>query len=190
MSNRNILIIGLGNPGPKYQYTRHNVGFEYVDALSDALGFSEYSTKFSGLIASKIISSNKIFLLKPQTYMNLSGECVSKAVHFYKIDLDEIFVIHDDLDLELGKVKMKKGGGAGGHNGLKSIDQHIGKDYHRIRIGIGKPNNKMDVSNYVLGNFSASEQEVIDNKKKILVENFNFMLDKNYAMLLNKMALT
>lgn len=149
-----ILLAGLGNPGEEYDNTRHNIGFEVIDAIAKHFEFPAFTTKFSSLTSSKIIGTYKITLLKPQTYMNLSGDAVSKAANFYKIIPNNIIIIHDDLDLELAKVKMKIAGGSGGHNGIKSIDQHIGVDYYRVRIGIGKPKFDKNVSSFVLSKFS------------------------------------
>ena len=130
-----FLIVGLGNPGAEYDKTRHNAGFMAADALHACYRFAPYKSKFDGLIAEGQINGEKVFLLKPQTYMNLSGNSVVKAANFYKILPQNIVVIHDDLDLPAGKIKAKTGGGAGGHNGLKSIDAAITPDYHRIRLG-------------------------------------------------------
>jgi PTH1 family peptidyl-tRNA hydrolase len=151
-----MLFVGLGNPGLKYQNTRHNVGFMVIDNLvksTQAIKLS--SSSFNG----ELYKSKENFFLKPLTFMNLSGESVVKVANFYKIDTQNIVVIHDDLDLPFGTIKIKRGGGHGGHNGLKSIDQHVGKEYIRIRIGIGKPAHKGEVVSYVLHDFTASQQE-------------------------------
>ncbi|MEK6734233.1 MAG: aminoacyl-tRNA hydrolase [Pseudomonadota bacterium] len=177
-----ILIIGLGNPGENYEDTRHNIGFKLTDAISEKFNFPSYSNKFSSLVSSKIINHNKITLIKPQTYMNLSGNSVSKLAHFYKIPTENIIVLHDDLDLAFLKVKMKIGGGAGGHNGIKSIDQHIGEGYYRVRIGIGKPLHSKDVSNFVLDNFSKEEQNKVQELIYLIIDNFDLMIEKNMPM--------
>lgn len=184
-----ILISGLGNPGANYDNTRHNIGFNAVDAIAEHLDFPSFSSKFSSLISSKIIGSNKITLLKPQTFMNLSGQALSKAMHFYKIDLNDLIVIHDDLDLAFAKVKMKIGGGSGGHNGIKSIDQHLGLDYYRLRIGIGKPIHQKDVSNFVLNKFAKPEAEIIEQLIQSLLDNFELMLAKDLPKLINEMSM-
>lgn len=184
-----ILLVGLGNPGDQYQNTRHNIGFTMIDAIAENYDFPQYSTKFSSLISNKIINSTKVILLKPQTYMNLSGEALSKVSHFYKIALDDIIVFYDDLDLDNSRVKIKKNGGSGGHNGIKSIDQYLGKDYHRFRIGIGKPPVKMETSNYVLSKFSLEEQNSLDSLKKNILENFNLVLEKSFPLLMNKISM-
>jgi len=153
------LIVGLGNIGQEYEFTRHNIGFIAVDNILKNLTFSEINkSQFKG----KLFKSGNYLFLKPSTYMNLSGESVVAVKNFYKIDNDDIIVIHDDLDLKLGALKFKKGGGAGGHNGLKSIDNHIGNDYHRIRIGIGRPENKCDILGFVLGKFGDEEMEKLE----------------------------
>ena len=152
------LIVGLGNPGDRYAKNRHNVGFMVIDALVDRLGPAKISKKeFQG----ELYKSSNILLLKPQTFMNLSGQSVAAVKNFYKIDSDNIIVIHDDLDLGLGALRFKRGGSSGGHNGLKSIDQHIGSDYIRIRFGIGRPERKEDVVRYVLSDFTPKELECI-----------------------------
>ena len=151
-----MLLVGLGNPGPKYTLTRHNVGFMVIDELFSSLNATKLSSSsFNG----ELYKSNNHFLLKPLTFMNLSGESVLKVKNFYKIDTDDIIVVHDDLDLPFGAVRFKRGGGHGGHNGLKSLDSHIGKEYIRIRIGIGKPKHKTEVASYVLSNFTQEEQK-------------------------------
>lgn len=184
-----ILIAGLGNPGEFYEDTRHNIGFNIIDAIAKDLDFPQFSSKFSALISSKIIKNDKITLLKPQSYMNLSGEPIAKAINFYKIDLNNFIVIHDDLDLALAKVKIKIAGGSGGHNGIKSIDQHIGLGYYRVRIGIGKPLHKQDTSNFVLKKFSKEEQQQLAPLIKAIINNFELILEKNFPMFMNKIAM-
>lgn len=152
------LLVGLGNPGDKYEYNRHNIGFLAVDAIADTYGFPAYKKKFQGLMAEGHIEGEKVILLKPQTYMNNSGQSVGEAAKFYKIPLDRIAVFHDELDLGAGKIRTKKGGGNAGHNGLRSMDSHLNSnDYWRIRLGIGHPGDKAMVHNHVLSNFSKNE---------------------------------
>jgi len=155
---REKLIIGLGNPGEKYKYNRHNVGFMAVDYLIDKFNASKISSKFKGIL----FKSDGFMFLKPYTYMNLSGESVLMVKSFYKVDNENIIVIHDDIDLKLGALRFKKGGSSGGHNGLKSIDSYIGNDYYRVRIGVGRPEEKREVVNYVLSNFKKDEYECIE----------------------------
>lgn len=186
---KHILIVGLGNPGTSYQGTRHNVGFSIIDAISEHFSFPSFSTKFSSQIASKIIETNKVTLLKPQTYMNLSGQAVSQTIRFYKIPLDDLIIIHDDLDLSFTKIKMKIAGGSGGHNGIKSIDQHLGVNYYRIRIGIGKPTTAQNTSNFVLNKFSKDEDKIITLMQQDLINNFDLILAKNMPELMNKTSM-
>lgn len=186
---KHIILAGLGNPGDSYNKTRHNIGFDIVDAIAEENNFPQFSSKFSALVSSKIMGFCKVTLVKPQTFMNLSGQSLSKILHFYKCELDDLIVIHDDLDLAFAKVKMKIGGGAGGHNGLKSSDQHLGQGYYRLRIGIGKPVNRQDVSNYVLERFSSTEAKTMQDVIKNILSNLNLLLAKDMAMFMNKMAM-
>ncbi len=181
------LIVGLGNPGASYQNNRHNIGFMAVDALAEHYQF-RWGRKF-GELAEGRIGDQKLFFLKPQTYMNLSGEAVGAAARFYKIPPEEILVLHDELDLEPGKLRAKLAGGDGGHNGLKSIDQHIGKNYWRVRIGIGHPGNKDLVSPYVLGNFMKEEWPVQEKMLAAITEAFPLALENDIAAFMNKVAL-
>ncbi len=158
-----FLIVGLGNPGREYMDTRHNVGFMALDALSREYGLPfQTKSRFNSQLALGENNSESVVLCKPETYMNLSGETVQSVSAYYKISLDKTIVIHDDIDLRFGKIGYKNGGGAGGHNGLKSIDKHLGPNYHRIRIGIGRPEDPAyEISNFVLGKFSQEEELVI-----------------------------
>ena len=154
-----LLIVGLGNPGDKYARHRHNVGFMAVDAIADAHGFGAERKKFQGLLREGEIGGEKICALKPQTFMNDSGQSVSAAMRFYKLAPADVVVFHDELDLAAGKIKVKIGGGLAGHNGLRSIDAHIGEGFRRVRIGIGHPGDKARVTGHVLGDFSRADQE-------------------------------
>ena len=154
------LIIGLGNPGSEYLNNRHNVGFMALDNLYAHYLFENWRTKLGGLFSTASLSSEKIILVKPQTFMNLSGICVAKFKQFFKISVADIFVIYDDIDLGFGEVKIKQGGGDAGHKGVRSISQHLQtKDFHRIRLGIGRPSTKEEVSHFVLSNFSKTEKD-------------------------------
>lgn len=158
-----FLAVGLGNPGADYEKTRHNVGFMAADVIVSRFRFSPYRQKFDALVSEGQIEGEKVLVLKPQTFMNLSGNAVVKAALFYKILPENIVVIHDDLDLTLGQMKAKRGGGSGGHNGLKSLDSHLTNDYNRIRMGIGHPEHKgQEVIDYVLGRFSKEELQEIE----------------------------
>lgn len=153
------LIAGLGNPGAKYQRNRHNIGFMVVDAIAAAHSFGPWRTKFQGQLAEGRLVTEKVLLLKPETFMNLSGQSVGEAMRFYKLGLEDVIVLHDELDLAPGKLRVKSGGGHAGHNGLRSLHQHIGGDYTRVRLGIGHPGDKRLVSNHVLGDFAKADQE-------------------------------
>ena len=151
------LIVGLGNPGPKYETNRHNIGFLVVDRIADQLNAPSFREKFKGLSSKASKGSNDIVLLKPQTFMNLSGESVRKAMDFYKVPIEQVIVIHDELDLAEGDIRLKVGGGAAGHNGLKSIVQHATNAFVRVRYGIGRPVHGSP-ANFVLSDFSSEEQ--------------------------------
>ncbi|MCB1505817.1 MAG: aminoacyl-tRNA hydrolase [Hyphomicrobiaceae bacterium] len=152
------LFVGLGNPGSEYAGNRHNVGFMAVDAIAERHGFGPWKKKFQGLASDGEIASERILLLKPQTYMNESGRSVGEAARFLKVALADIVVFYDEIDLAPGKLKAKIGGGNAGHNGLRSITAHLGNDYQRVRIGVGHPGQKHLVANYVLSNFAKAEQ--------------------------------
>jgi peptidyl-tRNA hydrolase, PTH1 family len=152
-----LVLAGLGNPGTKYEATRHNIGFMVVDEIADAHGFSPWRARFQGMTAEGLIAGRKVLLLKPMTYMNESGRAVGETLRFFKLDLGALTVFYDDLDLAPGKIRIKTGGGAGGHNGIRSIDAHMGKDYHRVRLGIGHPGDKAKVLGYVLSQFAKPE---------------------------------
>ncbi len=151
--------VGLGNPGPRYALHRHNVGFMAVDVIADMHDFGPVQKKFSGWAQEGRIGSQKVLLLKPATFMNESGRAVGEALRFYKLGTDALTVFHDELDLAPFKVKVKQGGGHAGHNGLRSIDQHCGADFRRIRLGIGHPGHKDRVTGHVLGNFAKAEED-------------------------------
>lgn len=176
-----FLVVGLGNPGSDYTNTRHNVGFMAADILSSRYNFSWINKpKLKSEIASKDSEFGKIYFCKPTTFMNLSGSAVLSITSFYKIPIEKIIVLHDDLDLPIGKIKYKIGGGAGGHNGLKSIDNAIGPNYQRIRIGIGKPEHKNhDVSNYVLSKFTIDEEIEITKALEVISQNFELLLSSD-----------
>lgn len=157
------LFVGLGNPGEKYRRNRHNIGFMAVDQIASDHGFGPWKSKFQGLTSDGKLGSEKVVLLKPETFMNLSGQSVSAAVQFYKVAAKDVYVFHDELDLAPSKVKVKRGGGHAGHNGLRSVHQHIGPDYHRIRLGIGHPGHKDAVPHYVLRDFPKADQGWLDD---------------------------
>lgn len=172
------MIIGLGNPGAKYVATRHNIGFILVDAIAESDGKS-WRSKFQSEEQKLTIATRDVVLLKPQTFMNLSGQAVAAAAKFYKIKPRDMLVIHDELDLAPGRVKLKMGGGHAGHNGLRSIIEHMGPDFERMRVGIGHPGDKAQVSNYVLHDFAKSDQEWIANLQENLPRALPFWLEGN-----------
>lgn len=157
------LFAGLGNIGKEYESTRHNLGFICVDKIIEKYGYKDKKDKFNATIFSTVIDEKIVLIVKPNTYMNGSGIAISQIKSFYKIPLENIFVFHDDLDLSLGKIKFKIGGSSAGHNGLKSIDQFIGNNYARIRLGIGRPNNKNDIVDFVLNKFNSEEKIILNN---------------------------
>ena len=152
-----LLFVGLGNPGRQYAGNRHNIGFMAIEQIARAHSFAPFRARFQGRVSEGKIASERIILLEPETYMNESGRAVGEAARFYKIGLGDIVVFHDELDLAPGKCRIKIGGGAAGHNGLRSIDAHMGKDYKRVRLGIGHPGDKNLVHSYVLNDFAKSE---------------------------------
>lgn len=185
-----FLIVGLGNPGAEYANTRHNVGFMAVDEIARKYGFSAFRGKFDGLIAEGKIEGEKVYLLKPQTYMNLSGNSVVKAAFFYKILPANIIVIHDDMDLKPDQIKAKIGGGTGGHNGLKSIDSQITNGYNRIRIGVGHPQREgQAVVNHVLSGFSKKESELLTHNLEIVADNIGILLAEGINAFSNKLGI-
>lgn len=186
-----FLVVGLGNPGAEYAATRHNVGFMAADELHRRYNFSPFRSKFNGLIAEGQIEGEKVYLLKPQTYMNLSGNSVVQAANFYKILPENIVVIHDDMDLPTDKIKAKIGGGSGGHNGIKSIDSQITPNYNRIRIGVGHPANKNEdnIINHVLSGFSKADKENIENDIDIVADLIGVMIKKGVAEFSNQLGM-
>jgi PTH1 family peptidyl-tRNA hydrolase len=180
------LFVGLGNPGSQYDLNRHNIGFMAVDAIAEIWSFPAYKSKFSAKISEGKLGSARVILCKPQTYMNLSGKSIAEACQFYKIPLENVYVFHDDLDLDPGKIKLKKGGGTGGHNGLKSMDQHVGKEYWRIRLGIGHPGIKEAVTGHVLGNFHKRDMEWLTDILALVGKNAPYLLTDTQGEWMNR----
>lgn len=183
---------GLGNPGPKYALQRHNVGFIALDAIAEINGgFGPWQKKFRSLAAEGKIGGHKVLLLKPQTYMNDSGDAVQQALRFYKLDLDALTVFHDELDLASMKVKVKVGGGTAGHNGLRSIDAHLGAEFKRVRIGIGHPGPGLKhlVTPYVLGNYSKAELEPLADLLSAIASEAEWLADGDDARFMSEVAL-
>lgn len=158
-----LLMVGLGNPGARYAGNRHNVGFMAVDRIAADHGFSPWRPRFQGSVAEGRLGNARVTLLKPGTFMNLSGQSVGEAMRYLKLTPAEVVVLHDELDLAPGKVRVKQGGGHAGHNGLRSIHQHVGEDYGRVRIGIGHPGHKDRVAGYVLSDFAKAEADLLDD---------------------------
>ncbi|WEG18985.1 aminoacyl-tRNA hydrolase [Alkalihalophilus pseudofirmus] len=157
------VVVGLGNPGAKYAGTRHNIGFDIIDYCAKELGVELNQAKFKGVYGTKVINGEKVFFLKPLTYMNLSGESVRPLLDYFNIDIEDLVVIYDDLDLPAGKIRLRQKGSAGGHNGIKSLIQHLGTDkFKRIRVGIDRPKNGEPIVNYVLGTYHPDEREAVN----------------------------
>ena len=173
-----LLLVGLGNPGSNYSNTRHNIGFKIIDAINSHFKLSKQKPKFKGLLTTGNIDEKKIYAIKPLTFMNNSGICIRELIEYFKMNAEDVIVFHDDLDLDFGKIKAKFGGSSAGHNGIASIDKFIGKDYSRVRIGIGKPDNKISVSEYVLNDFNDEEKEKLDNITNNILESLSILLDK------------
>ena len=181
-----LLIVGLGNPGTQYEDTRHNIGFKVIDKLVSDFGANEISkSSFKG----ELFKSANLLFLKPTTYMNLSGESVQAVKNFYKIELEDIIVVHDDIDLPFSALRFKNGGGHGGHNGLRSIDAMIGKEYTRVRMGVDKPIHKSQVADYVLHSFSKAEDEVLKPWIKHTVEAIKELKVKSLVEVKSKYSL-
>ena len=157
------LFVGLGNPGGKYAANRHNIGFMALDRIAEDHGFAPWRSKFQGQVSEGRLGSEKVILLKPETFMNKSGQSVGEAMRFFKLESTDVTVFHDELDLAPSKVRLKSGGGHAGHNGLRSIHEHIGPHYDRVRLGVGHPGHKDRVSAYVLSNFAKAEQDWLDD---------------------------
>ena len=173
-----ILLVGLGNPTPDSQDNRHNIGFKIIDAINQKFGLSKQKPKFKGLLTTGNISDKKVYAIKPLTFMNNSGICIRELIEYFKINIEDVIIFHDDLDIDFGKIKAKFGGSSAGHNGIASIDKFIGKEYSRVRIGIGKPEKKAQVSDFVLNNFN--EEEKIQLEKIILniIDSIPILIDK------------
>jgi len=178
-----FLVCGLGNPGEKYVETRHNIGFHIIDKLVSNYNFIRIKKDKKKELFKGHIGNIELILLKPLNFMNLSGVSLQETINFYKIDISKLYVIHDDIDLNLLKIKIKFGGGNAGHNGLVSIDSHVGNDYSRIRIGIGHPGNKELVPKYVLKKFLKKEKKLINDKTNILIKYFELIFSDHNLFL-------
>ena len=180
-----ILFVGLGNPTPDSQNNRHNIGFKIIDAINQNLRLSKQKPKFKGLLTTGNIGERKVYAIKPLTFMNNSGTCIRELIEYFKIESSDIIVFHDDLDIEFGKIKAKFGGADAGHNGIKSLDKFIGKEYSRVRIGIGKP-EKTKVNDFVLGDFSEDEKIQLETISKRIIEFINLLIDKKLELFSSK----
>ena len=173
-----MLFVGLGNPTADSQNNRHNIGFKMIDAINQKFNLSKQKPKFKGLLTTGNIGDKKIYAIKPLTFMNNSGICIRELIEYFKMNSNDVIVFHHDLDIDIGKIKAKFGGSSAGHNGIESIDKFIGKDYSRVRIGIGKPDPKINTSDYVLNDFSDEEKEKLETITENIIESLSILLDK------------
>ena len=173
-----LLFVGLGNPTPDSENNRHNVGFKIIDSINKNFNLSKQKPKFKGLLTTGNIEGEKVYAIKPLTFMNNSGICIRELLEYFKFDAEDVIVFHDDLDVEFGEIKAKFGGSSAGHNGILSIDKFIGKDYSRVRIGIGKPKTKIGIEDYVLQNFDEEELIGIDKISKNITDSIGDLIKK------------
>ncbi|MEY1554343.1 aminoacyl-tRNA hydrolase [Yoonia sp. R2331] len=183
------LIVGLGNPGEKYAGNRHNIGFMALDRVANDHGFASWRSKFQGQISEGRFGADKVLLLKPETFMNLSGQSVGEAMRFHKLAPEDVIVFHDEIDLAPSKVRLKTGGGHAGHNGLRSIHGHIGPDYDRVRLGVGHPGHKDAVPGYVLRDFAKADQDWLDDVLRGISDGIAQLVAGHGDKLLNAVAL-
>ncbi len=184
-----LLVVGLGNPGSEHAGNRHNIGFMAVDAIARRHGFGPFRAKFQGELAEGRMGGGKVLALKPQTYMNCSGRSVGAAVDFFKIPMSDVIVLHDEIDLAAGKVRVKRGGGHAGHNGLRDIHAHIGSDYGRVRIGVGHPGDKDRVTGHVLRDFAKADAQWVEDLLDAIAKHFPEIADGNDADFMSRVAL-
>ena len=183
------LLVGLGNPGEKHKNNRHNIGFMAVEAIARRHGFPPWRRRFQGVTAEGPLGGVRVLLLLPGTFMNESGRAVAEAAHFYKLDAGHVVVLHDEAELPPGKVRLKLGGGNAGHNGLRSITEHIGNDYHRVRLGVGHPGNKDMMESYVLQDFAKSERPWVEALCDIVADNVALLIEGKDSTFQNKVHL-
>ena len=181
-----LLLVGLGNPGSNYTNTRHNIGFKIIDAINIHFKLSKQKPKFKGLLTTGNINGEKVYAIKPLTFMNNSGICIRELIEYFKMDAEDVIVFHDDLDIDFGKIKAKFAGGSAGHHGIDSIDKLIGKDYSRVRIGIGHPKNKKKVNNHVLEDFKEDEEDQIKEIAENIVKLIPTLLEKKIDLFSSK----
>jgi PTH1 family peptidyl-tRNA hydrolase len=182
------LLVGLGNPGERYAHNRHNIGFMALDAIASRYRFTPWRARFQGLMAEGIVGGDKVLALKPQTYMNLSGQSVGEAARFFKIDPDAVIVLHDEIELAPEKVKVKKAGGSAGHNGIKSIDDHIGPDYWRVRLGVGRPATKEQVHGHVLADFAKADQAWLEKTLSAVTDAIPLLIAGSESKFMTRVA--
>lgn len=183
-----LLLVGLGNPGPKYEKNRHNIGFLTVDEIVRRYSFGPFRARFQSLLSEGTLAGEKVLIQKPTTFMNESGRAVGEAMRFYKLTPNDVIVVHDELDLAFGKVRVKKGGGLAGHNGLRSIDAHIGREFHRVRIGIGHPGDKARVHGYVLSDFAKSEWPDVEKMTDAIAASASLLASDGHNEFMSKVA--
>ena len=181
-----LLFVGLGKPNPNNSNNRHNVGFLVIDAINEKFKLSKQKPKFKGLLTTGKINEQKVFAIKPLTFMNSSGICIKELVEYFKIDVKDIFVFHDDMDIDIGKVKVKFGGRNAGHNGIDSLDKNIGKNYSRVRIGIGRPKKDSTGTDHVLDNFSNDEKGNVEEVTKNITESLSILINKDLELFSSK----
>ena len=184
-----LLLVGLGNPSPNNSNNRHNVGFLVIDAINQKFKLSKQKPKFKGLLTTGKINEQKVFAIKPLTFMNSSGVCIKELIEYFKIDVKNVFVFHDDMDIDIGKVKVKFGGSNAGHNGIDSIDKNIGKNYSRIRIGIGRPKKNSTGAEHVLDNFSGDEKRNVEKVTQNITESLSILINKDLDLFSSKINL-
>ena len=181
-----LLLVGLGNPNPNNTNNRHNVGFFVIDQINKKFKLSKQKPKFKGLLTTGKIEEQKVYAIKPLTFMNSSGVCVKELIEYFKINVKDVFVFHDDMDIDLGKVKVKFGGSNAGHNGIDSIDKNIGKNYSRVRIGIGRPTKNSTGIDHVLDNFSGDEKQNVERVTKNIIESLSILINKDLDLFSSK----
>jgi len=181
-----LLLVGLGNPSPNNSNNRHNVGFIVIDAINSKFKLSKQKPKFKGLLTTGTIDDKKVYAIKPLTFMNSSGICIKELIEYFKIDAKDVFVFHDDMDIDIGKVKVKFGGSSAGHNGIESIDKNIGRHYSRIRIGIGRPQNNSTGVEHVLDNFSSDEKQSIEKVADNIINSLSVLITKDLDLFSSK----
>ncbi len=184
-----LLVVGLGNPGPEHAYHRHNIGFMAVDDIVHRHGFSPFRARFQGRLAEGRLAGDKALVLKPMTYMNRSGQAVGEAMRYFKLTPEQVVVVYDELDLAPGKCRVKRGGGSGGHNGIRSIDRHIGPEYWRVRLGIGHPGHKDRVHGYVLHDFAKSDEDWLDPLLEAVADAFPLMAEGEPEKFMTRVAM-